>query len=264
MALRDQPYIPLYVKDYLTDEKLNNCSAASQGVFIKIMCVLHKQENYGKILLKPKVNLEVNTIPDSCLAFAQQLSKQLSFDTEIILSALEELVSEDVLQLKGDTLSQKRMVKDFSTSLIRYNNGKKGGNPNLFKSEDNSEVNLTLKGMDNYEDNQNPVYANAIVNKNKKGVRKKFVKPTLAEFTAYFIENEFDAELAKRAFTYYDELNWHDNQGNAVVSWKGKCQSVWFKPENKPKTGSGERSAADMEKIYDLYREPGSTSRFVP
>ena len=35
MALRNQPYIPLYVQDFLTDEKLNQCSPASQGIYIK-------------------------------------------------------------------------------------------------------------------------------------------------------------------------------------------------------------------------------------
>ena len=52
MALRDQPYLPLYVQDYLTDEKLNNCSASSQGIYIKIMCLFHKCDPYGGILLK--------------------------------------------------------------------------------------------------------------------------------------------------------------------------------------------------------------------
>ena len=105
---------------------------------------------------------------------------------------------------------------------------------------------------------------NRVKDTTKKGAKKKFVKPTLEDFTAYFIENEFGADLAKRVFTLYDDLNWHDTQGNPILSWKGKCQTVWFKPENKPKQGLGERSAEDMEKIYDLYREPGSTSRFVP
>jgi len=55
MALRDQPYLPLYVQDIMTDEKLNECSAASHGIYIKgIMCLMHKSETYGKIMLKHK------------------------------------------------------------------------------------------------------------------------------------------------------------------------------------------------------------------
>ncbi len=54
MALRNQPYLPLFVQDYLTDEKLNECSAQSQGVYIKIMCLMHKSETYGKNFAKAK------------------------------------------------------------------------------------------------------------------------------------------------------------------------------------------------------------------
>ena len=44
MALRDQPYIPLYVQDFMTDEKLSECSAESTGVYIRVMCIMHKSQ----------------------------------------------------------------------------------------------------------------------------------------------------------------------------------------------------------------------------
>ena len=54
MSRREQPYIPLYAMDFLTDEKLRECSAESVGVYIMLMCVMHKQEEYGTILLRQK------------------------------------------------------------------------------------------------------------------------------------------------------------------------------------------------------------------
>ena len=54
MALRDQPYIPLYVQDFMTDEKLSECSAESTGVYIRAMCIMHKSQEYGTVLLKQK------------------------------------------------------------------------------------------------------------------------------------------------------------------------------------------------------------------
>ena len=54
MALRDQPYLPLYIQDFLTDEKLMECSASAVGIYIKVMCILHKQDEYGVLLLKQK------------------------------------------------------------------------------------------------------------------------------------------------------------------------------------------------------------------
>ena len=46
MSLRNQPYIPLYVQDFMTDERLNECSAAANGVYIRLMCLMHKSEEY--------------------------------------------------------------------------------------------------------------------------------------------------------------------------------------------------------------------------
>ena len=52
MALRDQPYIPLYVKDFTSDEKLRMCSPSAVGVYIFLMCILHREREYGKLQLR--------------------------------------------------------------------------------------------------------------------------------------------------------------------------------------------------------------------
>lgn len=123
MALRDQPYIPLYVQDYMTDEKLNMCSASTQGVYIKIMCVFHKSEQYGGILLKQKDKQNENI----CLNFACKLARVLPFDTTLIYDSLNELLDEQVLHIDGDFLYQKRMVTDNELSIKRSFAGKNGG-----------------------------------------------------------------------------------------------------------------------------------------
>lgn len=161
MALRDQPYFPLYVKDFLTDEKLNNCSAASQGIYIKILCILHKQSNYGKILFKQNFSKGLNRVE----YFATILSKQLTFDFSEILPALTELIEEDVLQISEEGLSQKRMVKDFNTSIARSEAAKKGGgNPILFKQKDKHQFKQKDKQNTEYENE----YENEIVIENRK------------------------------------------------------------------------------------------------
>jgi len=123
MALRNQPYIPLYVQDLLTDEKLNECSASSTGVYIKIMCVMHKSEEYGKILLKQKDKQSKSNVEN----FARKLNRNISFTAGIIQNALEELVKENVLYIDGDYLCQKRMIRDNDISLKRAEAGQKGG-----------------------------------------------------------------------------------------------------------------------------------------
>lgn len=122
MALRDQPYLPLYVQDFLTDERLNECSAESTGVYIRLMCILHKSQTYGVILLKQKDKRTGKQISD----FALKLVKQMPYDVPTIERSLAELLEEDVLSLDGDTLFQKRMVRDGKASDVKAFAGKKG------------------------------------------------------------------------------------------------------------------------------------------
>jgi hypothetical protein len=123
MALRNQPYIPLYVQDFLTDEKLIECSAETTGVYIRLMCIMHKSNEYGTILLKQKDKQNTGV----ALNFAEKLSKQMPFTTKVILKGLNELLEEKVLEINGDYLTQHRMVKDNDISIKRSEAGKKGG-----------------------------------------------------------------------------------------------------------------------------------------
>jgi hypothetical protein len=155
MALRDQPYIPLYVQDYLSDEKLALCTYSTQGIYVRIMCVLHKSETYGGILFKqiPKQNFS------SIQYFAFILSKQTGVDTSDMQDAIEELLFFDVLKIekqnKVDFLFQKRMIKDFNISQARSKSAKKGGgNPLLFKQN----AKQTDKQSSKQTDKQNPEY----------------------------------------------------------------------------------------------------------
>jgi len=137
MALRDQPYLPLYIQDIMTDEKLNECTAATHGIYIKgIMCLMHKSETYGKILLKQKHKQNKS----ECLNFANQLVKHLPYTVDEISHAINDLITEGVCYYEGDYLCQKRMIKDNDLSLKRSSAGKKGGDKKKFALA-NSEAN---------------------------------------------------------------------------------------------------------------------------
>lgn len=147
MALRDQPYLPLYVQDVLTDEKLVECSADSIGVYVFIMCVMHKSKDYGTILLKQKDK----QTPIQSSNFALKLVKHLPFTMEQIEKAIEELVEEEVLNIDGDILIQKRMVKDNAVSIARSKAGKKGGDKtqkNKKFAKANGEANSEYENKD--------------------------------------------------------------------------------------------------------------------
>lgn len=123
MARRNKPYLPLYVQDFLTDEKLIECSAESTGVYIRLMCIMHKSEPYGTILLKQKDKQNASTIKN----FACKLLRQMPYSAEIIERSLQELINEKVLTLDGDTLYQKRMVDDGKLSDVKAAAGSAGG-----------------------------------------------------------------------------------------------------------------------------------------
>lgn len=70
--------------------------------------------------------------------------------------------------------------------------------------------------------------------------RKANLPVNVNEVINYFNENGYTTIAAEKFFKYYTEMKWTDSNGNKVLSWKGKAQSVWFKDENKsqvPVTG---------------------------
>lgn len=123
MALRNNPYLPLYVQDFMTDEKLMECSAEATGVYIRLMCLMHKSENYGKILLKQKHKQNDKQIKN----FACQLAKFFPYDCASIERGISELIEERVIEFENDFIVQKRMIIDNEISEKRALAGKNGG-----------------------------------------------------------------------------------------------------------------------------------------
>lgn len=138
MALRDQPYLPLYVQDFLADEKLAECSAATTGVYIRLMCIMHKSEEYGKICYNKRDNKTDNPAHD----FAQKLSRQMPYSEQEIYDGLCELLDRKIIGISseknGKKLFQKRMVRDAELSEKRAKSGKKGMSKR-YKSDNNKK-----------------------------------------------------------------------------------------------------------------------------
>lgn len=123
MARKDKPYLPLYVQDVLTDERLIECSAEAHGIYLRLMCILHKQEKYGLLCLKQKHKQSESKIEN----FACMLGKQMPFEQKQIQRGLQELFDEGVIKIEENTLFQKRMVSDGELSIVRATIGKSGG-----------------------------------------------------------------------------------------------------------------------------------------
>jgi len=152
MALRNQPYVPLYVQDFSTDEKLAECSASACGVLIRLMCLMHKQDEYGMILLKQKDKQADKQIEN----FALKVAKHFPYPFDVTLAGLTELVTEGVLTIDGDYLIQKRMVKDCAISEKRASAGQTGGKATQ------EFVKAKLEASAKAKSEANPEYVNEI------------------------------------------------------------------------------------------------------
>jgi uncharacterized protein YdaU (DUF1376 family) len=221
MALRDQPYFPLYVDDYLTDEKLNMCAPASQGIYIKILCIMHKSEHYGCILLKQK-DKQVENV---CLNFAAKLARLLPFTVDEINVAIADLIDEKVLYLDGDMLCQKRMIKDNSISISRAKAGTKGGETTQKRIKKFAKPKDEANSVNEYEDVNEDELTNRI-NSIKKGVKPKDRIPSLESFIAYGLEkaaaNNLNVTRTALSMKYeaWKEAGWVNGNGNEVKNWK--------------------------------------------
>ncbi len=145
MALKDQPYLPLFIQDLLTDEKLIECSPEAHGVYFRLICLLHKQEVYGKLELKAKYK----QISSKIEAFATMLSKQMPFSKDEIDNGISELKQEGVIQIEDFCLSQKRMVRDGEKSLKKATAGSLGG-----KAESKSQADIKQKSSKSQADTE--------------------------------------------------------------------------------------------------------------
>lgn len=192
MALRDQPYLPLYVNDFLSDEKLMLCSAEATGVYIRLLCLMHKSEEYGQILLKQNFKQSDKQISN----FACLLSRQMPFEFEVIERALTELSDFGVITITDDTLFQKRMVKDGELSEKRAKAGKKGVSAKAEKefAEAKSAKSDTSKTQANSENEIENENINETENNNKVSEKKTSKKKAKAPKEDVFLEFAKDDE----------------------------------------------------------------------
>lgn len=290
MALRDQPYIPLYTKDFISDEKLRACSASAVGVYIFLMCVLHRSRNYGSlelckgfVITNPVTKEQQNNISVSDLiaAHADYLAKQLPFSYDTIARALQELLYYDVIRFEGETLYQPRMVKDGELSQKRATAGRRGMKARYDEEEEgeasesvcyNKTANKTLTN-DITNTQQNTEYANEyennIVSEEEKGTgkeetagstptkkAKRFTPPTLEQVAAY-CEERNNGINPQQFIDFYTANGWvQGKQEKPVKDWKA-CVRTWETNGIAPRNyGTGKAAAAPASEYGSLQAAP--------
>lgn len=228
MSLRNKPYLPLFVDDFANDEQLGQCSLSGVGLMIRVMCLMHKTEPYGKVLLKQKFEQTDSKTRN----FALQFAKVMPHTVDEIEPALIDMLAEGVVQIEENYLVQRRMVRDNKLSEVRAA-AAKGGETKSLKVKEFVDDFASTKGVANAGMEWNGIEDKKIGVEKSKIEKPKFIPPTLDEVKTYFIQNGYKPEAGEKAWRYYNEAEWKDSTGKQVKNWKQKMQGVWFKEENK-------------------------------
>lgn len=123
MSLRNQPYFLLNTKELLSNQNLLDCDATSIGVYIFLLCILHKSKEYGKFTLKAKDKIYNSQLEN----FAVALSRPMPFCAEEIANGLSELIENKIIYVDNDSLCHKRMIQAAELSDKRAKSGSRGG-----------------------------------------------------------------------------------------------------------------------------------------
>lgn len=273
-ALRKLPYLPLYVQDFTGDERLTGCSPAAVGVYIFLLCFLHKSETYGKLVLRPKDRLKETEILElkkliesktesktesKIIPFAKRLQRNMPFELHEIATGLSELAEERVITIDGEELYQRRMVKDGEISEKRSINGTLGGRPTKDSEPSKSKTKSKVESKNENKNKANTEYENEYENNNiidseerdageetpapGKGKAKTFTPPTVEEVDAYCRERENGID-AQEFVDFYTANGWvQGKQDKPLQDWKA-CIRTWERNGIAPRNyGTGTANA---------------------
>lgn len=246
MSSRNQPYFPLYIQDFMTDEKLMECSASATGIFVRIMCIMHKSDEYGKILLKQKDKQKSSNE----LNFAYKLAKFMPYQIDEVENAIKELVENNVLIIEGDYMIQKRMVKDNKISELRSNAGKKGGIKSVKNRIDFAQAKTQANSEnenENEDENENLWIKVKAKFENDFRFEEQFCRTkniSLIQFQQMRKEFLDDIEL-RQEYKPLKELK------NHFTNWSNKKITINAKSELSSKS---QQEYSNMQKYLDRYR----------
>lgn len=124
------PYLPLFIDDWMQSSGVCDCSDATRGIYIDLMCVLFKEKVRGAYSLhskemrwhysrsKTQLALAKPNVSERLPYFVDFLVKPLRSTRSAILKALQELLYHDIIVIVNDVLIQPRMYHDYGGKLL--------------------------------------------------------------------------------------------------------------------------------------------------
>lgn len=121
-----QPWMKFYPADWRADPALRACSLGARGLWIDILTLMHEASTRGHLL--------INGSPAS----TAQLASIAGCSEADVISLMTELESAGIFsRKKNGVIFSRRMEKDENRARKNRENGKLGGNPTLFKIDEN-------------------------------------------------------------------------------------------------------------------------------
>lgn len=123
--------------DWDTDKGLRSCSFAAQGLWMRLLCVMHDADPVGHLVVNGRAP-SIRQIVDMCGGTAREVTK-----------LMHELEANGVFSRTtvGNIIYNRRMVKDAALSDAGRHWGKRGGNPILTKTEPKNRPKEEGKGV---------------------------------------------------------------------------------------------------------------------
>jgi hypothetical protein len=118
---RSYPWFKFYPSNWQGDELLQLCSFGARGLLIELLCLMHKAQPYGHLLVNGRAPSDV------------ELARLLrASSVEELQTVRGELLTAGVLSRMADgTIYSRRMVRQAEQTEKGRANGRKGGNPKL-------------------------------------------------------------------------------------------------------------------------------------
>lgn len=117
MGAKKLPFLQLFVDDYLADEKLGLCSLAARGLWMHLLCLMHKSDRRGYLQ-------QANGQPCT----TEQIARSAGCSADEAAHLLRELIDSGAASAtEHGVIFNRRMVHDERVRLAHSKAGQKGG-----------------------------------------------------------------------------------------------------------------------------------------
>lgn len=128
------PFMKFFVNDWLADEKVSLCSLAARGLWLHMLCLMHKGGRRGYLDQEDGQALSL-----------EKLARSAGVSTDEASRLIQELTDSGVASVTDSgVIYNRRMVREETISKVRSAAGKKGGHPLLLKQNQSKHLSKPL------------------------------------------------------------------------------------------------------------------------